>query len=295
MSLAPVGQKPSAACAVDTSDPGTTVSEKCEQKGSITANGKTQTICADEPKCPGGYSGTLNGVEVCATNQTPTITGDHDATEKHPDGSTTDTRTSTTCEGSKCTTTVTTINRDVSGNVTGSGTTVTTQDKGKFCEKNPSAPQCKTPGSGGSGGKGSGDGDDKDKGKFGGSCGAWTCEGDAVMCAIAKEQHKRACELYDAKDSPEYKAYGEKKSLTGKVTGDLEGNREIDIGSIVSTADQFLGSGGSCPPDTQISVGRFGSFAISWSLFCPWLALLGHVGVICSAIGAAFIVVGRGA
>lgn len=270
-------------------------------------DGTTSDSKPAEPPCKEGSQGTVNGVTVCVPRQPDNgvTTGvDGTQTEVKPDGSKTDTRTQTetTCNATTCTTTTTvTTTNTSSGGQAGTPTTTTTTTstpRGEYCKTNQKAAQCTgaVGGGGGSGGGGSGgDGDGDDPSKFGGSCGAWTCEGDAIMCAIAKEQHKRACELYDAKDSPEYKTYGEKKSLTGKVTGDLEGNREVDIGSIVSTADQFLGSGGSCPADTQISVGQFGSFVISWSLFCPWLALLGHVGVICSAIGAAFIVVGRGA
>src|SRR5690606_10865770 len=79
-----------------------------------------------------------------------------------------------------------------------------------FCEENPNSPQCK-------------------ESSFGGSCQAnFACDGDAIQCAIAKEQHIRACKLFDD-PSPESLLYEANKGKEGNQTGDLPGNETVSI------------------------------------------------------------------
>jgi len=150
----------------------------------------------DAPRCPiDQCMGEVNGVQVCVacTNRDtdhPPGTRDTDSTQPgQPGTSTTETTTThTECGSTGCTTTTTTTiveqPLDENGNPSGPPrTTVRTEtepsdgtEMGEYCEKNPSAPMCV-------------------KSSFGGACGAFSCEGDAVQCAIAQEQHNRNCEL----------------------------------------------------------------------------------------------------
>lgn len=153
------------------------------------------------------------------------------------DGTKTNSKTEVKCENGKCqvTTSSTTTNTSTGGTVNSSSTT-TTVDKADYCSKNKTAGACKDE-----------KGEEEGKGKFGGSCSAgFTCEGDALQCAIAKEQHKRNCETSDdLLKTDEYKAWQSAKAWDNKsVTANLPGNREHTIS--VNVGDEFIGSG-SCP------------------------------------------------
>ncbi|GKS88230.1 virulence factor TspB C-terminal domain-related protein [Acidovorax sp. SUPP2539] len=251
--------------------------------------------------CRGGFTGSVNGVNVCVDRASTNTNGVDWTRITDGDGKQVDIRTDVNCTGDRCL--ISQSKKPVDG-----GATVTTQtsvDRTQFCRQNPKNPVCGTATGastnngngttgGNTGGNGNGDGD-KEPSSFGGSCGAFSCEGDAIQCAIAKEQHKRACEMFDAKDTPEMKLVDAARALDGKgkVTGSLEGNREVDLSTVISTRDQFLGGGGSCPADTTINLPGAGSFVISWTLVCPTLVLMGHVLVILSSISAAFIVLKR--
>ena len=163
--------------------------------GPLKANG---TVCttngtgASEPvkdapiKCSAGMcSGTVNGVEICVKcAQTDNATAGTISTT-NSDGSKTEvtTTSSVTCDNNSCTTT---NNYTTTTTPAGGGTPTTqtksdssTESKDSYCAKNPTAAECK-----------------ENKSSFAGSCdAAFACEGDAVQCAMAKEQHKRNCEI----------------------------------------------------------------------------------------------------
>lgn len=153
----------------------------------------------DELSClqKGGTPGTVNGNPVCLPRGTPGNPSSDGSTTDHTtnsDGSTT-TRTETpvtTCTPLGCTTTTTiveytcppsgspcttkTTTRTEPGTGSGGGSSGTDPRDDPFCLANPSDPSCK-------------------RSSFGGSCGAFTCDGDAIQCAIASEQHIRNCEV----------------------------------------------------------------------------------------------------
>lgn len=219
----------------------------------------------EKEKCPNGYTGTVNGVEVCV-NKVPNSGADGGSDESETDdGAETTTRRvdrSTNCEGDKCTTTTTTTTTR-RNNSTGATTTTTTTSnsttsKPGFCQENPSSKLCK---------------DGKEDGSsFGGSCGAgFTCEGDAIQCAMAQEQHRRACKLFDDQ-TPESQLYNAEKSKTGKRTGDLPGNETIAFGQSMYDSSNALGPG-TCISDLPVDVlGQTVSLPISQ--ICPHLATL---------------------
>lgn len=220
----------------------------------------------EKEKCPSGYTGTVNGVEVCV-NKVPDsgADGGSDETETNNGTETTTRRVdrSTTCEGGTCTTvtttTITTRNNSTGATTTSTSSETSTSSKPSFCEKTPSSKLCKD---------GSEDGS-----KFGGSCGGgFACEGDAVQCAMAQEQHRRACKLFDDKDSPEYKLYEAEKGKTGSRTSDLPGNETIAFGQSMYDSSNALGPG-TCISDLPVDVlGQTVSLPISQ--ICPHLATL---------------------
>ena len=144
----------------------------------------------------------------------------------------------------------------------------------------------------GGGGSGNGDGNGDDEGSgFGGSCmSGFACEGDAVQCAIAKEQHRRACKLFDDK-SAESDLYNANKGKTGNQTGDLPGNEAINIAGRISSVDA-LGAGSSGVADLNVTVmGQ--SITLPFSMINPYLEYMGYLLVAVSFL-LAFRIVARG-
>lgn len=241
-----------------------------------------ETSNPPDPSCPGGFKGEFNGVSVCVPPKGSS--GVTELEEKdNGDGTKTNTKTEVKCENGKCevTKTSTTTNTSTGGTVSSSSVT-TTVDKAAYCSQNKTTAACKNE-----------KGEEEGNGKFGGSCSAgFTCEGDALQCAIAKEQHKRNCEMGDdLLKTDEYKAWQTAKAWDGKsVTGNLPGNREHTIS--LNVGDDFIGSG-SCPSDKTIEIPYGLSFTIPFSAMCEWLRLLGEGFVIVAYIVGALIIIRR--
>lgn len=261
--------------------------------------GEGKDVVADKPKDCAGYSGTVNGVEKCIANSQNNGVefAKTEKTEKKNDGTTVETKVEQKCEGDKCTTTTTTTTKNAAGEVTGVDMNTKTQDKAGFCKEN--ADKCDGKGNPGvAGGTGSkngsgGEDDEEEKGKFGGSCEAgFTCEGDAIQCAIAKKQHETACTFEDTQNEF-YQLFNQNKNKTGNVTEGLPGNKSENILSRISgIGDDFLGSGAACPADRTIAFG-FGEVTIPYSTLCPYLELMGRILVVLAALSGASIIIKR--
>lgn len=131
------------------------------------------------------------------------------------------------------------------------------------------------------------DDDEDDKpGIFSGSCGGFSCEGDAIQCAIAKEQHIKNCKLFEDK-SAESDLYNAMKGKTGNQTGDLPGNEVISITGRIDTSDAL--GGGGCFGDLNVTVWNT-SVSLPLSNLCQYLAMLGNILVAVSMLMAARIV-----
>lgn len=134
------------------------------------------------------------------------------------------------------------------------GSTSTEKTKGEFCAENKGSPLCTG-------------------GAFGGSCGAFTCDGDGVQCAIAKEQHQRNCEFFGESQLSSSGA----DAMNGQATPDGHPrgvSTEYSMGGRISTAD--LLPGGGCLSDLVVSVGG-ASLTVPFSVLCPHLAMLGNI------------------
>lgn len=235
-----------------------------------------------DPSCPGGFKGTVNGVSVCVPPKASSGVTEMESKD-NGDGTKTDSKTQVKCENGKCevTKTSTTTNTQTGSTVSSSSVT-TTVDKAAYCSQNKTTAACKNE-----------KGEEEGTGKFGGTCSAgFTCEGDALQCAIAKEQHKRNCEMADdLLKTDEYKLWQSAKAWDGKsVTGNLPGNREHTIS--LNVGDDFIGSG-SCPSDKTIDLPYGLSFTIPFSAMCEWLRLLGEGFVIVAYIAGALIIIRR--
>ncbi|CAN7252172.1 hypothetical protein LJR074_001067 [Acidovorax sp. LjRoot74] len=114
----------------------------------------------------------------------------------------------------------------------------------------------------------------------------FSCEGDAIQCAIAQEQHRRACKLFDD-ESPESKLYQDNKGKEGNQTGNLPGNETVSFLGRISMNDLF-GGGGQCTNDVNVVVmGQ--AITLPFTKICPAIAVIGNIMVAVSLLLAARI------
>ncbi len=264
-----------------------------------------------DPDCKRGIPGQVNGVSVCLDPASAHTEGVDWTQVTDGQGNTKEVKTEVKCEREKCT--VTTTTKTPGG--TDETTTTTTTTRGAYCAKNPESAVCRgendnsgstrnqngragpgDPAGGGGGGNGKdGKGFCEEnpnspqckEGSFGGSCASdFTCDGDAIQCAMAREQHVRACKLFDDQSS-ESRLYDEHKGKTGNQTTDLEGNETLNISSLLDTSDSL--GGGSCVADQSITVwGQ--SITLPFSAICADLAMLGNLLVAVSMLLAMRII-----
>lgn len=228
--------------------------------------GTTPTFNPDPPPkglCPG----TVNGVDVfvpCGST-TGSTTQTQTTTTVPPGGgtptvTTNSTNTTVICSGGSCNVTTTT-----GGGGGGSTTTNTTVPQTSFCQQNPGASVC------------AGD----KPGSFRGSCtSGFSCTGDAVQCAIAREQHSRDCQLFA--ESPESAQYAIEKTSPVR-----QSQSTVNIGAQPINSSNSLGVAGTCLPPVQLSI-MGSSVTVDFVTICSNLAILGNI-----ALAASFLLGGR--
>lgn len=258
-------------------------------------------------QCPG----TVNGVEICVPcaetsdeppKPKPPASGPPPAqppggqnntnttTTPNPGGGTTTTTTSsnssTNCTGDKCTTTTTTTTtttvKGPNGEVTSGPTSTTstkTEDKPRstFCAENPKSWMCTGP----------------EASSYGGSCGGgFQCKGDAIQCAIAREQAVRNCKMFEPQGTQEENSYASAKGQSEtNVTGTNPNNASIDVGSFGNTSP--FPSSGSGVQDLSVTImGR--SVVLEFSKINQALEWMGSLILVMAWIAAYKIVTGGG-
>ena len=228
---------------------------------------------SEKPCKSGEYEGTVSGTKVCLPAKSKeTIIKEE--TINNNDNSTTNINTTVKCENGKCTISETTTNKDSSGATTGESTKETQVSQSDFCAQNPGSSVCKSPGLG----KGEEEGEDDKKSSFSGSCGSsFNCEGDSVQCAIALEQHKTACKLFDESNTY-FQAF---KDAEASNSDGVESST-VDLASHVSV-DSVIGSG-ACPADIEVTV--FNQvIPFELSKFCRYFDAMGMLIVLGASVG----------
>lgn len=221
--------------------------------------------------CPTGQCpGQINGANVCVPCKTTEVKDAGTKTTTNPDGTKTQTKTETKCEGGKCTTTTTTEELDSSGNPIPGTKTETKDEKPEksFCQENPKSPLCK-------------------ESSFGGACGGgFNCDGDAVTCAIAKEQHKRQCEW--AQVDSAVLTEGGTATGAGLRPADHPFANPLSVNfSLASAIDQSDPIASGCPVDEVIA-----GIRLPFSALCTPLTVMGHIAVAFAFVAAFRIVFG---
>lgn len=125
---------------------------------------------------------------------------------------------------------------------------------------------------------------------FSGACNAVACEGDAIQCAIVREQYRMNCKLFD-NDS-------DSSSLTNRA---LNGSDSDSAAAIKGRAEQVsvssfdqsgFGWSRSCPADPSFEVAGE-SFDIPFSKVCGVLGVLSNGALGLTLLGCLMWVVGR--
>ena len=227
----------------------------------------------EKPCNPGEYQDTVNGTKVCLPAKSKeTIIKEE--TINNNDNSTTNINTTVKCENGKCTISETTTNKDSSGSTTGESTKETQVSQSDFCAQNPGSSVCKSPGPG----KEEGEGEDDKTSSFSGSCSSnFTCEGDSIQCAIALEQHKTACKLFDESNTY-FQAFKDAEASNSEGVQ----SSTVDLASHVSV-DSVIGAG-ACPADIEITVFNH-AIPFELSKFCPYFDSMGMLIMLGACIG----------
>ena len=230
--------------------------------------------CAQN-KCPG----TVNGQNVCvacsvsqntgsssssggASSPSSGASGSSSSIDGVPGAVSKDS--TVTCDGSNCTTTTT--YRDGSGTTV--GTKTDTKDQSSFCEENPGLAICKNS-------------------QISASCSSFSCDGDAVQCAIAQQAFKSKCD-WDKVDQSIVNAGNSAMSGGDQPAGHPGANPSvITLGA--GTLDMSERLGGGCPSDYSFSVGGHG-YVIPFSQQCGNLNLIGQCMVAVCLLAAVMIV-----
>lgn len=227
----------------------------------------------EKPCNPGEYQYAVNGTNVCLPAKSKeTIIKEE--TINNNDNSTTNINTTVRCENGKCTISETTTDKDSSGATTGESTKETQVSQSDFCAQNPGSSVCKSPGLGGE----EGEGDNDKQSSFSGSCSSsFSCEGDSVQCAIALEQHRTACKLFDESNTY-FQVF---KDAEASNSNGVESST-VDLASHVSV-DSVIGSG-ACPADIEVTV--FNQvIPFELSKFCRYFDAMGMLIVLGASVG----------
>lgn len=247
--------------------------EACGGKTAADSGATTgESKVADAPvKCGAGQCpGTVNGTFVCVPCANTTIPGASSAASGAgtssnglpvPDGGTSSTQSE--CTQSSCSTTTTV--RDKDGNVV--GTKTDEKPKENFCQENPGLQICK-------------------EGRWGGNCGGgYTCDGDAVQCALAREVHTRNCQLYDTPN--ELSDIGS-AAMNSQAVPDGHPGKNPESKNFASMFRPMEGNA-ACIPDKTVSLAGK-SVVLPFSQVCDPLRWMGHIAFAFALVHAAFFV-----
>ncbi|WP_425090094.1 virulence factor TspB C-terminal domain-related protein [Stutzerimonas stutzeri] len=148
-------------------------------------------------------------------------------------------------------------------------------------------------GSGSGGGNGDGEEGEDDSSVGGEPCDATlTCEGDAVQCAILRQQKELRCHAEEQADFEKHES-----AIEAAVTGDRfqldEGSGVIDVPSFINQGTRFLPS--ACPAAESFSLTTAGgsTFQLSYEPLCRAASDLSGLFVAVATVLAA-LYVGRG-
>jgi hypothetical protein len=129
--------------------------------------------------------------------------------------------------------------------------------------------------------------------QFGGNCAAsFSCDGDAVFCAIALDQHIRNCTFFDTKTA-ESDLATQAAAGNDPLKATFPDPAHPTSVSMSSAIDQTALFSASCLPSVTTSIGGH-AITVDTTWYCQYAAMMGNVFVVACLIGAALII-GKGA
>lgn len=189
---------------------------------------------------------------------------------------TTTTETKSTHDGSgtvTTTTTTSTTKTDGNGTTTSEeGKTEKKESQESFCKENPTSSFCK-------------------EGKWGGSCDNFTCEGDAVECALAREVHQRNCEASKGNTYTDMSDAAEAGTDTGATHINTEKEAQpLDVQARFAQNLDASPIAASCPSPRAVTLPGGHSLEISFEKPCEAAGMLGNFVQAFAYLFAALIV-----
>lgn len=255
-------------------------------RGGVTCDGSDDPIAggtSDPPPLPdvskpGECPGTVNGQTVyvpCSSTSTGSSSTTEKASTPSPGASAVPgdretTRTETTCKDGVCSTTTTSTTTHGDGSSSSQKETKDTPQKA-FCEENPNLSICKTS-------------------SVGGSCGSFSCTGDAIQCAIARASFDSRCEFFN----PSGGLADEGASILASGPGAPEEHpinspTTVDMSGGFTATSNLIGSG-SCPADLSVPVPGRAPLVIGFAPLCGAAGWLGNLLVALTALACVGIV-----
>jgi hypothetical protein len=222
--------------------------------------------------CPTGQTyGTVNGIGRClasssATTPPPAPTTKSTTSNTVDNGNGTSTTTTITTTNNSTTTTTTIINNTTGATVSSTTTEKLTEkpktEQQKFCEDNPNSPMCKIS-------------------AWGGSCGGYTCDGDAVQCAIARLHHQFACDADTSSEAGFYRDGVSAMPTAGDAAAALnrDGSADINVGGMWNSemaAGHITMRGGACPAPVTLTFLGY-TLNIEFDLMCAFAEIVRYL------------------
>jgi hypothetical protein len=278
-------------CATLSSGQGACVGSYGNGTGASCSAATNNTALTPEANCmsQGKSFISVGGVTSCvsAGSQGSTPIKTKDSSSSSSSGSTKDAdgNTTGTTSGSSTTNSTATFNGD--GTVIVVTTTEKTNEDGtketktetktvsqtSYCAENPTAAQCKAA-------------TDSD---ISGACDAVACKGDAIQCAMAKEQARRNCEWF--KENATAKALGEAMADGTDTTPNPADSSNRETVNVQSSLDSSSPISASCFTDVTVTLlGQ--SATLPLSDWCPFFEALGYIFLALSYMAALRIVAG---
>lgn len=230
-------------------------------------NDASAPIPANPASSPGGGGGGGGSDSSTGTTygKSPLVSSPPGEGSSVPGGSATQTQTQ--CTSNSCTTTTQTSTNMGDGTYKNSSVEQV-MPKADFCKDNPLNKSCLDGG-----------------GSFGGACAAgFTCQGDTLMCAMAREQYTRNCALFET-PSAESALYDAAKTLD-KTKAVIDAT-EVNISSASFDQTNAFGAGTGCIADKTITV-MSSSVTLPFSSVCRHLEYIGYINM-----AVAFLIAGR--
>lgn len=239
-------------------------------------NGKSVCLHAGVPTDPNAAKPKPTTTTTSSTSSNPDGTSTKTTTTTNPDGSKTTTTTTTNPDGSTTESKVDTPkpNEDPKVDICKENPEAAVCKKKTMCEENPDLTICKVS-------------------TFTGSCGSFTCDGDAIQCAMAREQHDRNCILFDTPTATSDLGNAVVNGVDplGADIANMKEGSTFDMQTNFQNAQggRWLGGGGL----PSVSISAMGqSFNFDTSLLTEFFSALGYVFVAVAGVVAIRIVGG---